>query len=57
VSQNLITSNAITPSEVREALRRYTQPIGPFADFSVTLLNFEGSFRVRGLLYVLFSPF
>ena len=39
VSQNfrrqLVTSNAITTCEVREAVRRLSQPVGPFAVFSV----------------------
>ena len=33
--RQLVTSGAITASEVREALRRFTQGIGPFAIFSV----------------------
>ena len=34
-TRDLLTSQAIQPGEVREALRRFTQSIGPFADFSV----------------------
>lgn len=34
LSRELVTANAITPTEVREALRRYLQPTGPFASFS-----------------------
>ena len=31
---------ALQPSDVREALRRFTQSTGPFADFSVSELYF-----------------
>jgi len=33
--RQLVTSDAITVSEVREAVRRFTQVVGPFAVFSV----------------------
>lgn len=32
---DLITSQAITPSDIQEVSRRFLQPIGPFADFSM----------------------
>jgi len=34
MSRELITGGAISPTEVREALRRFLQPSGPFACFS-----------------------
>ncbi len=36
-SRDIFTSQAITPADVREAMRRYGQCVGPFADFSVTI--------------------
>ena len=40
-SVDLITSNAITPAEIREAVRRLCLQRGPFADFVVSISVFQ----------------
>ncbi len=40
-SRDLLSANALLPSDIREALRRYTQSVGPFDDFVVSFPYFE----------------
>ena len=39
--RDLHNSRAIQPQDIREAMRRYTQAVGPFADFSVSQHNLQ----------------